>query len=238
MRVGAGRRRSTPLVGHHRLVSWGAVVADVVAVGLVVTPAWRVSRGWVTLGHEVGHALAAIVAEARVRRIRIELDTSGVTEWSGTSVHRRIPRGFVAWWGYPAPGLGAVLLAVGIRTDHEVVALGILAAASVVVLVVWIRSAWGAVITIALAAWAAAGATSSDAVAEALAVGVATLWAVGGVRAAASAAPRTRRGDGSDQATLAEMLWLPVGFWSATMVVTAAGTTLAAAVIAAPAVTG
>ena len=83
-----------------------------------------------------------------------------------------------------------------------------------------------------------AGAMSGDAVAQALAVGVATLWAVGGIRAAASAAPRTRRGDGSDQATLAEMLWLPVGFWSATMVVMAATCTLAAAVIAAPAVIG
>lgn len=219
-------------------MSWGAVVAAVVAVGLVVTPAWRVSRGWVTLGHEVGHALAAIVAEARVRRIRVELDTSGVTEWSGTSVHRRIPRGFVAWWGYPAPGLGAVLLAVGVRTDHEVVALGVLTVAAAVVLAVWVRSAWGALLTVALGAGAAIGATSGDTVAEAVAVGVAALWAVGGVRAAASAAPRTRRGDGSDQATLAEVLWLPVGFWSATMVVTAAATTLAAAVIAAPAVTG
>jgi hypothetical protein len=153
-------------------------------------------------------------------------------------VHRRIPRGFVAWWGYPAPGLGAVLLAVGVRTDHEVVALGVLTGAAAVVLAVWVRSAWGALLTVALGAGAAIGATSGDTVAEAVAVGVAALWAVGGVRAAASAAPRTRRGDGSDQATLAEVLWLPVGFWSATMVVTAAATTLAAAVIAAPAVTG
>ncbi|HEX7132902.1 MAG TPA: M50 family metallopeptidase [Iamia sp.] len=219
-------------------MSWGAVVAAVVGIALVVSPVWRVSRGWVTLAHEVGHALAAIVAEGRVRRIRVELDTSGVTEWSGDSVRRRIPRGFVAWWGYPAPGLGAVLLGTAVRTGHEVVALGVLAAAAVVVLGVWIRSVWGGALTITLAAACAAGAATDDTVATAVAVGVAALWAVGGVRAAASAAPRTRRGDGSDQATLADVLWLPVGFWSATMVVMAAATTLGAAVLVAPAVTG
>jgi hypothetical protein len=219
-------------------MSWGPLLAALASIALVVSPVWRVSRGWVTLAHEVGHALAAIVSEGRVRRIRVELDTSGVTEWSGTSVRRRIPRGFVAWWGYPAPGLGAVLLAVAVRTDHEVVGLGVLAGAAVVVLAVWIRSAWGVALTLTLAAAGAAGAASGDATAEAVAVGIAALWAVGGVRAAASAAPRTRRGDGSDQATLAEMLWLPVGFWSATMVVMAAAATLGAVVLALPAVTG
>ncbi|HEV7720675.1 MAG TPA: M50 family metallopeptidase [Iamia sp.] len=219
-------------------MAWGAVAAAVIGVALVVSPAWRVSRGWVTLAHEVGHALAAIVAEGRVRRIRVELDTSGVTEWSGDSVRRRIPRGFVAWWGYPAPGLGAVLLGLAVQTGHEVVGLGVLAAAAVVVLAVWIRSAWGAALTVVLAAAGAAGAASGDATAEAVAVGIAALWAVGGIRAAASAAPRTRRGDGSDQATLAQVLWLPVGFWSATMVVMAVVTTLAAVALVAPAVTG
>ena len=69
-------------------------------------------------------------------------------------------------------------------------------------------------------------------------MGIAALWAVGGIRAAASAAPRTQRGDGSDQATLAQVLWLPVGFWSATMVVMAVVTTLAAVALVVPAVTG
>ncbi len=219
-------------------MSWGLLIAAGAGIALVVSPAWRVARGWVTLAHEVGHALAAIVAEARVRRIRVELDTSGVTEWSGTSVSRRIPRGFVAWWGYPAPGLGAVLLGVAVRTGHEVVGLAALAVAAVVVLAIWIRSAWGVALVVVLAGAAGAGAAGGDDVAAAVAVGIGALWAVGGVRAAASAAPRTRRGDGSDQATLAQVLWLPVGFWSATMVVMAAVTTLGAAVLVAPAITG
>lgn len=224
-------------MGHDGGVSWSAAVAAVIGIALVVSPAWRVSRGWVTVAHEVGHALAAVVAEGRVRRIRVELDTSGVTEWSGASVRRRIPRGFVAWWGYPAPGTGAVLLGVAVRTGHEAVGLGVLAVASVVVLAVWIRSAWGAALVVALAGAAGAGAVAGGSVAAAVAVGIAALWAVGGIRAAAAAAPRTRRGDGSDQATLAQVLWLPVGFWSATMVVMATATAAATAVLAAPAVT-
>ncbi|MGI8938571.1 MAG: M50 family metallopeptidase [Iamia sp.] len=42
------------------------------------------------------------------------------------------------------------------------------------------------------------------------------------MRAAAHAARRSRRGDGSDAAVLAEVLWLPVGFWAVTMVIISA----------------
>lgn len=215
---------------------WWAVVAAVLGVAAVVTPAWRVARGWVTVAHELGHALAAVVAEGRVRRIRVEWDTSGVTEWSGTSVHRRIPRGFVAWWGYPAPGMGALLLAVAVAVGHPVVGLGILAVAALAVLAVWIRSAWGALLVVAVGGAAGLGAWAGDTAAEAVAVGLGALWALGGIRAAAAAAPRTRRGDGSDQATLAENLFLPVAFWSASMVAMAVVLAVGAGLLVVPAV--
>ncbi len=213
-----------------------AIVAAAVGLAVVVTPAWRVSRGWVTVAHELGHALAAIVAEGRVRRIRVERDTSGVTEWSGTAVDRRIPRGFVAWWGYPAPGMGALLVAVTVAVGHAVVGLGIIAVASLAVLVVWIRSAWGVTLVVVVGVVAGAGAWAGGTTATAVSVGLATLWGVGGVRAAAAAAPRARRGDGSDQATLAENLFLPVAFWSATMVVMAVALAAGAAALVVPAV--
>ncbi|MGI8938460.1 MAG: M50 family metallopeptidase, partial [Iamia sp.] len=102
-------------------------VAAAVALALVVSPAWRVSRGWVTLAHELGHALTAIATEGRVRRIRIQLDTSGLTEWSGAGAARRIPRGVVAWWGHPAPGALAAALAAGLAAGHAVLAAQVLA---------------------------------------------------------------------------------------------------------------
>lgn len=199
-------------------------VAALVGVALVVSPAWRVSRGWVTLAHELGHALTAIAAEGRVRRIRVQLDTSGVTEWSGVGATRRIPRGVVAWWGHPAPGALATALAGGLASGHEVLALQVLAGAVAAVAVVWVRSAWGLVVAVTLAAAAGAGAALGSTAALAVGSGVAALWAAGGLRASAHAARRSRRGDGSDAAVLAEVLWLPVVFWAVTMVIITAVT--------------
>lgn len=197
-----------------------AVAAGVVAGVLAVfSPAWRLSRGWVTLAHELGHALSAIVAEGRVRRIRVSFDTSGVTEWSGASVERRIPRGFVAWWGHPAPGALAVGLAVGVGLGHEVVTAAILGGLTAVVAVVWVRSWWGLVVSGVLGVAASLAATTGESVAAGVVSAVAVLWALGGLRAAIGSARHVRRSDGSDQAVLAEVLWLPVAFWAVTMIV-------------------
>lgn len=197
------------------------VIVAGVALGAlaVLSPAWRLSRGWVTLAHELGHALSAIVAEGRVRRIRVSFDTSGVTEWSGASVERRIPRGFVAWWGHPAPGALAVGLAVGVSLGHEVVTAAILGGLTVAVAVVWVRSAWGLVVSGVLGAAAGLAATTGESAAAGVVTAVTVLWALGGLRAAIGSARHVRRGDGSDQAVLAEVLWLPVGFWAVTMIV-------------------
>ncbi len=201
-----------------------AVVAVAVAAGLalVVTPAWRLSRGWVTLAHELGHAVTAIATEGRVRRIRIQRDTSGRTEWSGAGARRRLPRGFVAWWGHPAPGALALVVAGGLATGHAVLVAQLVAASALVVTVVWIRSAWGLVVGLGLVAAAGAGAALGTAAALAVTSALAALWAAGGLRAAGSAARGSRRGDGSDAAVLADVLWLPVGFWAVTMVIISA----------------
>jgi hypothetical protein len=88
-----------------------------------------------------------------------------------------------------------------------------------------------------IGALAAIGALGGEIAAEAVAVGLAALWGVGGVRAAAAASRRARRGDGSDQATLAEVLVLPTAFWSATMVVMALVLGFGAALLIGPAIT-
>lgn len=196
------------------------VVGVAAGLLLVATPAWRVSRGWVTLAHELGHALSAVAAEARVRRIRIHLDTSGLTEWSGAAANRRVSRGVVAWWGHPAPG--ALAVALGLAAGHAVVAAQVLAVATAVVTIVWVRNLWGLVVSAALVVGAASAAALGSTTALGLVTGVAVLWSVGGLRAAASAARRSRRGDGSDAAVLAASLWLPVGFWAVSMVIVSA----------------
>lgn len=84
----------------------------VVAILLVVAPpAWRATRHLVTLVHEGGHAIVAVLTGRRLGAIRLHTDTSGLTVSSGR------PRGpgmiATAAAGYLAPsglGLGLVLL--------------------------------------------------------------------------------------------------------------------------------
>ena len=205
-----------------------AVVAVVVLVAVaVLSPGWRVARGWVTLAHELGHAVVAVLAEGRVRSIRVRWDNSGLTEWTGAP-DRRVARGIVAWWGYPAPGALALAVAAGVATGHAVVATAAVAVVMAVVLAVWVRSAWGAAMALSLGLVAGASSVAGEDAATVAGTAIVAVWGVGGVRAALAAGTRARRGDGSDQATLAEVLWLPVAFWAVTMVVVAAASAFAA----------
>jgi len=77
------------------------------ALVLVATPAgYRLVRHVVTLVHEAGHALTALLVGRRLSGIRLHSDTSGLT------VSRGRPRGpgMVATLaaGYPAPALAAL----------------------------------------------------------------------------------------------------------------------------------
>lgn len=96
----------------HWLV-WGTAAAALLAV--VVRPVWRVGRTVVTIAHEGGHGLMALLTRRELSGIRLHSDTSGLTVSSG----RPTGPGMVltAAAGYPAPSLlglgGAALLAAG-----------------------------------------------------------------------------------------------------------------------------
>lgn len=88
---------------------WLVFVTGLVAL-LAVLPhgVWRVSRNAVTIAHEGGHGLIALVSGRRLDGIRLHSDTSGLT------VSRGKPTGIgmvlTAAAGYTAPpllGLGA-----------------------------------------------------------------------------------------------------------------------------------
>jgi hypothetical protein len=80
-------------------------VAGLIAVAF--RPVWRVARNAVTIAHEGGHALMALLTGRRLRGIRLEFDTSGLTLSSGR------PTGFgmmlTLLGGYIAPSLVGVL---------------------------------------------------------------------------------------------------------------------------------
>lgn len=78
---------------------------------VAIRPAWRIARHLVTIVHEGGHAIAAVLTGRRLRGIRLHADSSGVT------LSRGRPRGpgmfLTLIAGYLAPagfGLAAAVL--------------------------------------------------------------------------------------------------------------------------------
>nr|WP_043516323.1 MULTISPECIES: M50 family metallopeptidase [unclassified Actinoplanes] len=59
------------------------LVTALIGFAAVFRPAWRVTRNAVTIAHEGGHALFALLTGRRLRGIRLEFDTSGLTLSSG-----------------------------------------------------------------------------------------------------------------------------------------------------------
>lgn len=133
-----------------------AVVAatGLLAAAVVLSPpAWRVSRHLVTLVHEAGHAVVALLTGRRLSGIRLHSDTSGLT----TSVGRPRGPGMVATAaaGHLAPGLlGLVAASVASRGFAVGVLWGLLLLVALMGLVVRnLFGLWSVLVTgVALAA--------------------------------------------------------------------------------------
>jgi uncharacterized membrane protein len=193
---------------------WVVLVTLGAALVLVAPPAlWRVSRNAVTIAHEGGHGLVALLTGRRLTGIRLHSDTSGLT------VSRGKPYGLgmilTAAAGYTAPPLlglgGAALLASGRITLLLWVATALLLGMLVV-----IRNAYGAVTVIAtggtflLVSWLA------DARVQA-AFAYTAVWflLLGGVRPVFELQARRRRGGAgdSDADQLSRLTHVPAGLW-------------------------
>ena len=80
------------------------LVTALIALAVVlIRPLWRVARNAITIAHEGGHALIALLTGRKLRGIRLEFDTSGLTLSAGR------PTGpgmiFTLLAGYIAPSL-------------------------------------------------------------------------------------------------------------------------------------
>lgn len=174
------------------------VVATAVAALAVVLPhgVWRVSRNAITIAHEGGHGLVALLTGRSLSGIRLHSDTSGLT------VSRGRPTGLgmilTAAAGYTAPPLlglgGAALLGAG-----HITALLWLATALLLAMLVMIRNAYG-VLTVFLAggtfllvSWLA-----GPQVQAAFAYAVVWFLLLGGVRPAFELQAKRRRGGAGD----------------------------------------
>ena len=117
------------------------LLTGALALGLVLAPAtWPSVRLGVTVVHEAGHAIVAVLVGRRLQGIRLHSDTSGLTVSRG----RPTGPGVVAMMaaGYLAPaavGVGAALLLAagrGVAMLWAVLAL-------MTVLLVWVRNLYG-----------------------------------------------------------------------------------------------
>jgi len=80
-------------------------------------PTWRRTRIVATYFHESGHALATVLTGNRVKKIRLEADTSGATYWTGNA--GRIKQSLIAFSGYPAPAITGWFTMWCVRTGHQ-----------------------------------------------------------------------------------------------------------------------
>jgi hypothetical protein len=121
-----------------------AVVAGTAVLALIVVllrGPWHVTRHVVTIAHEGGHALVALLVGRRVSGIRLNADTSGVTLSRG----RAHGPGMIATAlaGYVAPSLVGLGFAALLHF-HETTALLWLTVALLLAVLVFVRNFYGA----------------------------------------------------------------------------------------------
>jgi Peptidase M50B-like len=197
---------------------WVVLATGVLALAAVALHGtWRVARNAITIAHEGGHGLVALLSGRRLEGIRLHSDTSGLT------VSRGRPTGLgmilTAASGYTAPPLlglgGAALLAAG-----HITAFLWLATALLVAMLVMVRNAYG-VLTVLVAggSFLVVSWLTGPQVQAAFAYTVVWFLLIGGVRPAFELQSKRRRGHGgsgapdSDADQLARLTHVPAALW-------------------------
>ncbi|HEX8627309.1 MAG TPA: M50 family metallopeptidase [Catenuloplanes sp.] len=190
------------------------LLTAVVAVAVVMFRlSWRIARNAITIAHEGGHALAAVVTGRRLRGIRLHSDTSGLTLSAGR------PSGpgmvFTLLAGYVAPSLiglaGAWLLG-----GNRITLLLWIAVALLLAMLVMIRNVFGVVSIVVTTAIVLAVSWYAEPQVQA-AFAYLGVWflLIGGVRPVKELQSLRRRGrlPDSDADQLAGATHLPAIFW-------------------------
>ena len=173
---------------------------------------WRFTRIVVTIAHEGGHALVAVLAGRGLTGIRLHGDTSGLTVSTGA---RRGPGlVFTFLGGYPAPSLLGVGGALLVAADRTALMLWI-AIALLVATLVHVRNAYG--VFAVLATGALVGAVEwwgLPRLQDGFAAALCWFLLFGGMRAVHELQRSGRRRSGtSDADMLVSLTWVPRGMW-------------------------
>lgn len=174
-------------------------------------PSWRLVRTVVTIAHEGGHAVVALLAGRGLTGIRLHPDTSGVTVSTGARRGPGLVMTLLA--GYPAPallGLGGALL---VAADRSRLMLLIAAGLSALTLLA-IRNLFGGfavLVTGAVLSYVAGWAPAR--VRDGFAAALCWFLVFGAVRACSEL--RRARSPRSDADVLGRLTHLPGGMWAA-----------------------
>jgi hypothetical protein len=187
--------------------------AALALLAVVPRPIWRLSRNAVTIAHEGGHGLVALLTGRSLEGIRLHSDTSGLT------VSRGRPTGpgmiLTAAAGYTAPPLlglgGAALLGAG-----RITLLLWIATALLLAMLVMIRNAYGALTVILTgAAFVLVSWLTGPEVQAGFAYAAVWFLLAGGVRPAFELQAKRRHGGApdSDADQLARLTGAPAALW-------------------------
>ncbi|MEV8531110.1 M50 family metallopeptidase [Streptomyces sp. NPDC051211] len=193
---------------------WLVLVTAAAALAVVLPRGpWRLSRNAITIAHEGGHGLVAILTGRRLDGIRLHSDTSGLT------VSRGRPTGIgmilTAAAGYTAPSLlglgGAWLLSA-----HRITLLLWAATALLLAMLAMIRNAYGA-LTVVLAggAFLLVSWLAGTEVQAGFAYGVVWFLLLGGVRPVFELQAKRRHAGApdSDADQLSRLTNVPAALW-------------------------
>ncbi|MEU1893774.1 M50 family metallopeptidase [Streptomyces pristinaespiralis] len=193
---------------------WLVAVTGLVSLAAVMPNfLWRLTRNAVTIAHEGGHGLVALLTGRRLQGIRLHSDTSGLT------VSRGRPSGIgmvlTAAAGYTAAPLlglgGAWLLAA-----HHITLLLWLATALLLALLVMVRNAYGVLtVTVTGAAFLLVSWLTGPAVQSVFAYTAVWFMLLGGVRPVFELQSKRRYGGApdSDADQLAGLTHVPPAIW-------------------------
>ena len=194
----------------------GALVLVTAVIGLVAVafrPLWRIARNAITIAHEGGHALAALLTGRKLRGIRLEFDTSGLTLSAGRPTGPGMM--FTLLAGYVAPsliGLGGAWLLGG----NRITLLLWLAVVLLLLMLINIRNVFGVVSVLVTGAIVFVVSWSASAQVQAV-FAYAVVWflLIGGVRPVFELQSLRSRGrmPESDADQLAGLTRIPALFW-------------------------
>ena len=190
------------------------LVTALIALAVVAfRPLWRVARNAITIAHEGGHALVALLTGRKLRGIRLEFDTSGLTLSAGHPTGPGMILTLLA--GYIAPSLVG-LAGAWILGGNRITLLLWLAVALLLLMLINIRNVFGALSVIVTGAIVVAVSWYASPQVQA-AFAYAGVWflLIGGVRPVGELRRLRSRGrmPDSDADQLARLTRVPAAFW-------------------------